>query len=305
MFKKAQYVYAIYREASFTKAAETLYVSQPCLSAAIRQIEQKIGAPLFTRGASSVKPTELGLEYIKTAEQILALEEQFINRVKDVNSLSRGTVRVGGSNYISSYLLPQIIDHFSKQYPNVIVSLTEGSSTELNDLLQKESVDLILDSFDCVPSDISYVPLSREKILLAVPEHFPCNNDTRHWGISPSEVFDRQLDCGLLPTVPIDRFRQEKFILLKNGNSMYDHAMGIFRSSGITPQVSLFLDQLSTSYSLAAQGNGCCFVTDTIFRHHRYEDPVRLYNISGSGSRTLAIAHKKIRYISPAVTKFI
>jgi len=303
MFKKAQYVYAVYREASFTKAAQSLFVSQPCLSAAIRQIEQKIGAPLFERSAASVKPTELGLEYIKTAEQILSLEAQFLNRVKDVNSLTYGTVRVGGSNYISSYILPRIIDTFSRRYPDVVVSLTEANSTELNDLLQSEAIDLIIDSFDEAPSDISYYPLSQEKILLAVPDSYSSNS--HDLGVSPGDIFESQTDCTDLPAVPIHLFRQEKFILLKSGNSMYEHAMDIFRSSGITPRVSLFLDQLSTSNSLTAQGNGCCFVTDTIFRYHKYNDPVRLYNIAGSKTRTLAIAHKKRRHITPAVTKFI
>lgn len=305
MFKKAQYVYAVYREGSFTKAAERLYISQPCLSAAIKQIEQKLGAPLFERSASSVRPTELGLEYIKTAEQIIGLEEKFINRIKDINSLECGTIRVGGSNYVSSYILPRIIDTFSKRYPNVTVSLTEANSSELTELLQNENIDLIVDSFDEEPSYCDYYPLLTEKILLAVPYSFKSNEEVRKFATSPTRIFDLQGDCTALPTIPIKHFCKDKFILLKSGNSMYEHAMQIFRSSGFTPQVSLFLDQLSTSYFLATQGNGNCFVTDTVFRYHKFDNTVLLYNIFGSGTRTLGIAHKKSKHITPAAIKFI
>ena len=69
MFRKANYIYTLYREGSFTKAADKLYISQPCLSAAVKQIEQKIGGKLFDRSGAAVKPTELGLRYIRTAEQ--------------------------------------------------------------------------------------------------------------------------------------------------------------------------------------------------------------------------------------------
>ena len=81
--------------------------------------------------------------------------------------------------------------------------------------------------------------------------------------------------------------------------------MTIFRKSGFTPKVSLFLDQLSTSFALAAQGNGLCFVTDTVFRYHKFDDPVRLYRIKEGGTRMLCLAHKKGEAALPLVQKFI
>ena len=85
---------------------------------------------------------------------------------------------------------------------------------------------------------------------------------------------------------------------------MHRHAMEVFRRAGFMPWVTLFLDQLSTSYSLCAQGNGCCFVTDTVFRYHRFEDDVRLYNVMGSGCRSLAVVGKAGRQLTPAQQAF-
>ena len=305
MFKKANYVYAVYREGSFTKAAEKLYISQPCLSTAIKQLEQKLGAPLFHRGTAFVTPTQLGLEYIQTAEKILALEESFSARVKELLELKHGSVHIAGSNYVSSYILPRIVDAFSKLYPNVVISLTEANSAELKELLQNEAVDLIVDSFDEVPGDCACVPLLQETILLAVPENFTCNESIQRYSMTPAELFDMQTSQTLPPPISAQHFRDENFILLKNGNSMYTHALQVFDAAGFTPRVSLYLDQLSTSYVLASQGNGCCFVTDTVFRYHRFHDPIRVYQVSDGGNRTLGIACKKGRHLSPAATRLI
>ena len=305
MFKKSRYILAVYREGSITKAAEKLYISQPCLSTAIKQLERELGFPLFERTPSSVKPTELGLEYVRVAEQIIALEEGFASRVRDVNSLSAGILRVGGSNYVSSYILPRIVDKFSKCHPSVTVSLTERSSSELLSMLKNGDLDIIADSFDREPDGCVLHPISKEKIILAVPAAFVSNDSVRGFGATPSEIFDGTKSCDALPALSIEQFKRESFILLKSGNSMYEHAMRIFRSASFAPDVSMYLDQLSTSYFLASQGNGCCFVTDTVFRYHRFEDAVLLYNVIGGGERTLGLAYRKNALCFPAISEFI
>lgn len=304
MFKKANYIYTIYTEGSFTKAAGKLFISQPCLSAAVKRTEQLVGGALFERSGSGIRLTELGVEYIRTAEQILELERQFSCKAKDIHGLSRGTVRVGGSNYVCSYILPRIIERFALRYPNIMVLLTEADSSKLNELLEEGTLDLVVDSFDGEPQGRDFRILLREKILLAVPAQLECNRLLADRSITPSALFETPEKGGRLPAVPAENFARERFILLKAGHSMHRHAMEIFRHAGFIPQVGLLLDQLSTSYSMCAQGGGCCFVTDTVFRYHHFDDGVRLYNVTGSGSRILAIVGKQRGYLQPAQKAF-
>lgn len=304
MFKKADYIYCIYAEGSFTKAAEKLYISQPALSAAVKRTEELLGAPLFER-TGGVHLTELGVEYIRTAEKILALEQRFADKLKDIHGLAWGTVRVGGSNYISSYILPRIIEVFSGKYPNITISLTEADSGKLMALLEEEKLDLVIDSVDTVPEGSECSLLLEEKILLAVPAALPCNASLGEAFSTPGDIYDDPDLVKALPVVSMEHFKEERFVLLKAGNSMYSHAMDIFRKAGFMPQVSLFLDQLSTSYSLAAQGSGCCFVSDMVFRYHRFEDSVRLYNVDENRYRSLSMVCKKARHITPAQKAFM
>ena len=85
---------------------------------------------------------------------------------------------------------------------------------------------------------------------------------------------------------------------------MHRHAMEVFRQAGFMPRITLFLDQLSTSYSLCAQGNGCCFVSDMVFRYHRFDDDVQLYKVVGSGWRSLAILGKQGKPLTPVEKAF-
>ena len=71
MFSGMNYVYEVYKEQSFSKAAENLYIAQPALSSMIKKIETKIGMPLFDRSTSPIQLTECGKKYIKTAEKIM------------------------------------------------------------------------------------------------------------------------------------------------------------------------------------------------------------------------------------------
>lgn len=77
MFSKYEYVYQVYKEHNFTKAAEKLFISQPSLSAAIKKIEEKVGAELFERRGKGIELTEVGKEYIATTEQIIKAENEF------------------------------------------------------------------------------------------------------------------------------------------------------------------------------------------------------------------------------------
>ena len=70
MFVWKKYVYEVYKERSFTKAAQNLYISQPSLSARIKKIEEIIGEPLFDRSTTPLQLTEVGKVYIEAAEAV-------------------------------------------------------------------------------------------------------------------------------------------------------------------------------------------------------------------------------------------
>ena len=305
MFKKMEYVYTVYKEKSFTKAAEKLFVSQPALSTAIKKIEEELGLALFDKRHSDIRPTLIGYEYIKAAEKIMNIHEDFNNKVNGISKMHFGQIKIGGTNYVSSYILPRITSAFSKLYPNIQLTLVEANSIELRKMLYNEEIDIIIDSMDEEIPNCQCFPLIEEKILLAVPKEYKCNMGLEKYQISPTDLFNCNYNIDEVPKIPIKHFIDENFILLKKGNSMDRHATDIFNKSGLTPNVSFRLDQLSTSYRYTTCGNGICFIPDKFFKYHHFNDEVLLYSIENGSNRYLYVTHSEKLTTSNIIDKFI
>ncbi len=306
MFSKYNYVYQVYKEQNFTRAAEKLFISQPSLSVAIKNIEKKLGADLFERMGNVVRLTEIGKEYIATTEQIIAAEKEFLNRVSDINNLKTGKIVVGGTNYLSSYVLPRVINQFNGLYPDIEVELVEANSYNLASMIDNEQIDIIIDSFDENEDCYQSFFLASEDILLCVPKDRKINAKLKKFQIEAEDFYQGTVNLKDIEAVPIKSFKDEKFILLKKGNDMYKRAMRFFDGENIEPKVIYRVDQLNISYALADSGIGLCFITDTFLKYGRGSDNVFLYKVRNEQySRNLYIAHKKNRYCTKAMAEFI
>lgn len=304
MFNKFEYVYAVYIHKSFTKAAQALFISQPSLSTAIKKIELKIGSPIFERNGHEINLTEIGVEYIKTAELMLLLRKNFNRKMNDIYSLESGNIHIGATNYLCSFIIPKIIKEFKKLYPKIEIVLDEANSMSLCKNLDEEKIDILIDSFNSPDENYVSLPLSKEHILLCVPSNWEVNNDLKEYQV-PLENGKLLLNSNT-PFVPLNKFKKSNFVLLKKGHDMNKRAMNIFEEAKINPPIAFYVDQLNISYSLATSSMGACFVTDTIVNCSSIPQNSTFYKIASKyNSRTLFISYKKSRYCTIAMKKFI
>ena len=106
MLNEIKYVYAVYKERSFTKAAKKLFISQPALSNMVKKAEQEIGSPIFDRSTVPLTLTKEGEFYIRTIKQIMLLEKNIYTYFDDIRSMNTGSLAVGGSSFFCSFILP-------------------------------------------------------------------------------------------------------------------------------------------------------------------------------------------------------
>lgn len=304
MFTNYRYAYMLYKMGSFTKAAEALFISQPALSVAIKNIEASLGAELFERTGRGVRLTPAGKVYMTVAEQLINMENELKTQIQDINCLEAGSVIVGGSNYLSSYVLPKIINEFTTLHPKIDVSLVEANSAHLMQELREEQVDVIVENVEN-EADCERVPLVREQILLCVPQDRPINKELAQYSIHPNDIYHRDVNLNTVDAVPIRVFRDESFVLLKPGNDMHERAMTLFAENDMEPKIPFQVDQLNISYALSESGVGVSFITDTLFKHARFRDNVLLYRVEGMHSRMLYIIYKRKKYLSRAMAEFI
>ena len=300
MFNHMHYVYTVYEEKSFTKAAQRLYVSQPALSGAIKKLENELGYPIFDRGGKEITPTDLGMKYIKAVEEILVIQKNLECEVDDLINLRKGSILLGGTTFIVSNLLPEVLKKFGKKFPEIEMQILVEQSTVLREKLESGLLDLAIDNALTYDPDYEYILLFKEHILVGVPKENEVNDHYREYQI-PAEVIKSGGDYDALPKLPIDALKDEKFILLKSGNKMRQMSHNIFAESHISPKICFEFDQLMTSISFAKSGLGTCFLTDTIIKHVEPCEEIALYQPDTKFcDRELYLMYKKNKYLSAA-----
>lgn len=122
---------AVAEHLHFTRAAETLYITQPAVSAAIQSLETEYSVKLFHRVGRRVEITEAGkllyLETQKILEQVAIAERN----LRELNNLQQGELRLGASLTIGNYWLPDKISQFQQEYPGIQVNCTLANAEEI------------------------------------------------------------------------------------------------------------------------------------------------------------------------------
>ena len=165
------YVYAVYVNKSFSKAAEALYISQPALSAAIKKVELEIGTPLFDRRTNPISLTEAGQYYVDSVESIMQIEEEMKLKFKTLSELNKSTINIGAASFFCTYVLPDLIQDFQDKNPQYTVNVLEANADDLMKYLKSGVVDLIID-VETKGEHYHYesVIWAEDDILLVVPK---------------------------------------------------------------------------------------------------------------------------------------
>lgn len=283
-----EYIYAVYQEKSFSRAAKKLYVSQPWLSATIKKAEQELGLPLFDRGTNPISLTEAGRYYIERIEQIMAIEAEMEAQFKKFQDETRTELRIGTSMFFCTYVLPALLNDFSLAHPEATMTFVEGSSKTLTEKLLNGQLDFLLEAERPESGQITSIPWAPEEIVLAVPACDSINRELEQYRYSFEDFLQRAKPNCRRPAVPLAQFKEKSFILLKEGNDSYGRALKICRNAGFDPQISLRVTQMMTAYYLVCEGQGVTFLRSTIPQHvvptnqvvfYQLDDPLAVRDI--------------------------
>jgi DNA-binding transcriptional LysR family regulator len=306
VFKGMDYVYMVYKEQSFSKAAKKLFISQPSLSATIKRIELKIGYPIFDRSTKPLALTECGKKYIKSVEEMLYIESEFYNFVNDWGDLKVGELILGGSSLFSSWVLPPLMGEFTKRFPMVKIELIEESTAELALYLQNGRIDLMIDNCSLDKGIFDNSIYKEEHLLLAVPKTFEINQKAEQYQIPVQLILDGSFLEEKIKPVPLNLFEKEPFIMLKPENDTRKRAMEILQDHDITPNIVFELDQQLTSYNITCSGMGISFISDTLIAQVLSHPNVVYYKIESEFChRNLYFYWKTGRRFTRAMEEFL
>ena len=305
MFVWKKYVYEVYKEKSFSKAAHNLYISQPYLSAKIKAIEEKLGAPIFDRSTTPIRLTEAGEVYIKAAEDISKIEEAVESYVNDMSDLRVGHLSIGASNVFAAYALPGIITEYKNKYPELDVRLIEGNTASLEEMLSQNSIDMVIDNnhYDSALYDRELY--SKEKILLAVPKKF-CTHDMEKYSISATDLEAEVYRSSDYKVAPLEMFSDIPFVMLAPGNDTRIRGEKLCAEAGFRPEIILELNQQATAYMTASTEMGATFVSDVLAAKLPNQKALSYFKLEGAAAhRNVYFYYKKRKFKTKAMEKFV
>lgn len=306
MFVWKKYVYEVYKERSFAKAAQNLYISQPSLSARIKKIEEIIGEPLFDRSTTPLQLTEVGKVYIEAAEEITQIEQRVENYINDLAGLKTGNLAVGASTLFAAYVVPSLITQFNQKFPDVHIQLIEGNTAELEEMLGSNALDFVIDNYHYDSILYNKELYCEENILLAVPKHFAVNEELGMYQLSYKNIKNKNYLSRKYPAVPLGRFADIPFIMLTQGNDTRTRGDRLCRNVGFKPNIVLEFNQQSTAYMASSTQLGATFISDILVSQLPAFENLVYYKLDGEeAKRKVFFYYKTHKYKTRVMEEFI
>lgn len=230
-----RYLVAVADTLHFRRAAESVHVTQPTLSAQLRELEVKLGVQLVERSRSGVTLTPVGAQVAARARGVL-------RDVADIAALARsgtdplaGTVRVGIVGSLGGYFLPLVIPSLHARWPALKFYVREGTAEDLLRRLRDGALDVLFFPIPLDASGLHIAPLFHEPLLVVVPSHHP---------LAASPVVDRAA------------LRGETVMTLESGHRLHDAVAALCEETGARLSLDYEGTSLDTLRQMVATGLG-------------------------------------------------
>ena len=129
---------------NITKAADKLYISQPAVTKAIKQLENSLGGALFIRTKKGVTLTEEGKVLLEYVKNILEEAKNAQNKINSLVQLEEGKIHIGASATVSKHFLMPYLEEFHRLYPNIDIEITNELTTNLVKGLRNGYIDFLV-----------------------------------------------------------------------------------------------------------------------------------------------------------------
>ncbi|MEJ8571823.1 LysR family transcriptional regulator [Microbaculum marinum] len=164
--RQLRYFVRIVESRSFTRAAETLLISQPAIGLQVRKLEEELGVTLLVRHSRGVEPTREGEVLLKSARNILAEMDQLAQAVRDCSAEAHGKVRLGLAPSLSVLFAEPLMSLAAKRLPGVDLECIESTSPLLKQWVAERSIDLAMGCEDEPHPDVREQSLFSEALYL-------------------------------------------------------------------------------------------------------------------------------------------
>jgi LysR family hydrogen peroxide-inducible transcriptional activator len=279
--QQLRYAVAVADARHFGRAAQACFVSQPALSAQIRELESRLGVQLFERSSRGVLLTRAGAEAIERARRILSDVDDLCDAAAGAAGGLTGPLRLGVIPTIAPYILPPAVRHIGDAHPDLELYLREDRTQPLLSQLLAGELDVLLLALPLHRVGVEELPLYEEPFLLAVPEAHPLAGRRR---------------CDL------DVLAAERLVLLEEGHCLRDQALAVCELAGHDGRAEILGTSLPTVVQMVHAGLGVTLLPESAVTRdiHPGESVALLELRPESPTRTVGLAWRTSSARGPA-----
>ncbi|MGA8867509.1 MAG: LysR family transcriptional regulator [Candidatus Sulfotelmatobacter sp.] len=272
------------RHASFSRAAEKRFRTQPAISSQIRAVEEEVGAKLFDRSGGKVSLTAAGKAFQKYVEETLDARKAMLTSLAEMERVPRGEIIVGANEGTCLHILPVVFADFKKQYPDVSVNIKRADYASILDSIIDNSVDFGVVSLPVGDSRLTVVLIHRDELVVITPPHHP---------------------LGRMKSVAIAEVAKYPLVLPKGGHTR-DALEELFHERRLKPGVAMELDSSELLKRFVAADVGVGFIARSNVQEDVRAGALAAIPMNDAQvRRDLALVFRKDKALSRAALAFI
>lgn len=292
--RELDYMLAIAKHQNITKAAESLYITQPALTRFLQNIEKEFNQKFFKRLGNKFILTYAGERYIEKAKEIVVLKKELYQEMSDIAEKNQGVLKVSFPVMRGTYMLPCTLPIFGKQYPNIQLDIHEANSGDLESMLLSGDTDLAFFNLPIKSPDIAYEVISHEEIVLVTEK----NHHFIHQSV--------QKDGCKYPWLDLAYVKNESFVLQTTNQRTRQIVDKLLDAHGIKANIKLTTRNIRASVELTAAGYASCFVCETHLKHIGLQDNLAYFSIGNpQTSVEFVAAYRRGAYIPSYALDYI
>ncbi len=174
--RRLQVFHTVARVMSFTKAAETLHMTQPAVTFQVKQLEEFFNTRLFDRTHNKITLTEAGRVVYGYSERILDSYDKMNDEIRELTGEVTGSLIIGASTTIAEYLLPSLLGAFKKQFENVSIRLQVGNTDAIVAMVENNMIDLGVVEAPVYNKNLEVEVCRLDEMQLICPPNHPLAN---------------------------------------------------------------------------------------------------------------------------------
>nr|CAD6423537.1 hydrogen peroxide-inducible genes activator [Rhizobium sp. Q54] len=253
--RQMRYFEALAKEKHFGRAAETVHVSQPALSAQIAEMEESLGVRLVERSRSGALLTRKGEEVLARVRSILEQVEQLAACTRSGTGMLDGPVRIGVIPTVAPYLVPKLVPRLRESYPSIELELKEAVTDRLILDLQDGKLDAVIAALPIETEGLETQSLFLDRFYMAV-----ANNNNM---ILMSPMTETQVDA-------------DRLLLLEEGHCLREQALSVCGTARKRSLVNFGATSMATLLQMVSHDMGMTLIPEMAIPTETARNDIRI-----------------------------